>query len=433
MKKTVCLCCCLCFSYLFAQAQHLSVDFPFDLRLADTPQAIDYGDFTIRDFAAFSVVVEGPGLESSNVRLSYDVGQGWETVNPFGEAYVAERYVSELFFVKPEFRRLRLRLEWPLAVDKTSCRAKVHLFSPTGPLRAGLEPTPPALELACPCPKPNFVPRSNWGAAWGLNGNVYVPPAVYTTVTHLIVHHSAGANTSNNWPGVVAAIFDYHVNTNGWQDVGYNWLIDPKGVLYEGRGGGNNVRGAHMCGYNNNTMGVCLLGNFVSVAPPEPALQALTRLFAWKACDAGIDPVASGPINSHTGYMAHISGHQDGCAPNYTECPGDLLYAKLASLRTGVRDYIQNTCATPVHTGEVFAKTTAPRVFPNPIGDRFQVEWPDALSPAGTQLRLFGSTGQPIPVSVQNTSFIDAANLLPGVYWLVIQTAYENFKIKIIK
>ncbi|MBK8668457.1 MAG: N-acetylmuramoyl-L-alanine amidase [Saprospiraceae bacterium] len=74
---------------------------------------------------------------------------------------------------------------------------------------------------------------------------------------------------------MVASIFDFHVNTNGWQDIGYNWLIDPNGVLYEGRGGGENVRGAHMCGYNNNTLGVCVMGNFVSLIPSDTAIISL--------------------------------------------------------------------------------------------------------------------------------------------------------------
>ena len=315
------------------------------------------------------------------------------------------------------------------------CRANVHLFSPPGPMRADPQPAsaPPAVEASCPCPQPNFVPRSSWGTAWGLNGNIYLPPAAYTTVTHLIVHHSAGANTSSNWPGVVAAIFDFHVNTNGWQDVGYNWLIDPKGVLYEGRGGGNNVRGSHMCGYNNNTMGICLLGNFVGFAPPEPGLQTLTRLLAWKACDVGIDPTASGPINAHTGYMARISGHRDGCAPGYTECPGGLLHAKLADLRTGVRDYMQNTCSIPVHTGQPTQNTAAPRVVPNPVGDRFWMEWTDPVLPDLQQICLFNSAGQLVGRPQPDASSIDATRLPPGVYWLVLQTPRENFRIKVVK
>lgn len=61
-------------------------------------------------------------------------------------------------------------------------------------------------------------------------------PPLYTTVTHLIVHHTAGANTAADWPSVLRSIWVLHVMGNGWNDIGYDYLIDPDGLPYEGRG-----------------------------------------------------------------------------------------------------------------------------------------------------------------------------------------------------
>jgi len=100
----------------------------------------------------------------------------------------------------------------------------------------------------CNCPQPDFQDRDDWCPA----GNCpEITNPVFTEVTHLIVHHSAGVNTSSDWAATVRGIWDYHVNSNGWDDVGYNWLVDPNGVLYEGRG--DDVRGAHFCGNNTVT------------------------------------------------------------------------------------------------------------------------------------------------------------------------------------
>lgn len=196
----------------------------------------------------------------------------------------------------------------------------------------------------CTCPEPSYIPRSSWGSAYQLTNDIYVPPATLTDVTHLIVHHSASSNQSDNWPAVVASFFVYHTMTNGWQDIGYNWLIDPLGNIYQGRGGGQDVRGAHMCGYNNNTMGICVIGTYSNVDPTPAAIQSLEKLLSYKACQKEFGTEESAPIVSHTGFMFRVSGHRDGCAPGYTECPGNRLHAFLPVLRTNCTEYMVDSC-----------------------------------------------------------------------------------------
>jgi len=189
----------------------------------------------------------------------------------------------------------------------------------------------------CPCTLPTFQDRADWCP----NGDCpEITNPTITNVTHLIVHHSAGTNVSSNWAGVVRSIWDYHVNTNGWDDIGYNWLIDANGVIYQGRG--DNVQGAHFCGQNGNTVGLCVLGDFTNTQPTSDATDALTKLLAWKSCDIEADPTTSSTHASSGLNLDNISGHRDGCA---TSCPGDSFYPQIAGIRGDVEDYIENVCA----------------------------------------------------------------------------------------
>ena len=168
--------------------------------------------------------------------------------------------------------------------------AQLHFHGPTceggkggeGSSIAALAEAPP---IATTITKPAVVSRTSWGCPDG-QGSGWTPQ--YTTVTHLIVHHSATANTSSDWAATVRSIWNFHTNDRGWGDVGYNYLIDPNGVIYEGRAGGDNVIGAHFSCQNGGTMGVCMLGTFTSVSPTAAALsslQAVARVESGAARD----------------------------------------------------------------------------------------------------------------------------------------------------
>lgn len=184
-----------------------------------------------------------------------------------------------------------------------------------------------------PYPMPDYITRTEWECPDGQDPS---GPVVRTDVTHQIVHHSAGSNSSEDWPAVVRAIWDYHVNTNDWSDIGYNWLVDPDGNIYQGRGwlnGDDEVQGAHFCGTNANTMGACLLGNFEEEQPATEALASLEELLAWKSDQKAIDPLERGFHVSSGLNLYNISGHRDGCN---TLCPGEFLYLELPEIRSNV-------------------------------------------------------------------------------------------------
>ncbi|MGE0132325.1 MAG: N-acetylmuramoyl-L-alanine amidase [Blastocatellales bacterium] len=189
-------------------------------------------------------------------------------------------------------------------------------------------------------PKPPVVTRTEWGCP---DGQITTHGSLsYTTVTHLIAHHTAMGNEAPNsdWPAIVRSIWNFHVFERGWADVGYNYLIDPDGVIYEGRAGGENVVGAHFSGVNGGTMGVAMLGTFTSAAPTAKALNSLKKMFGWKCDQRGLDPEGTSLHAASQLHLKTISGHRDG--PGATECPGNAFYPLLPAIRTDVKNLLSN-------------------------------------------------------------------------------------------
>ncbi len=180
-------------------------------------------------------------------------------------------------------------------------------------------------------------------AAWGANEEIVrATPRIAPALKLAIVHHTAGTNdyTRAQSAAIVRGIEVYHVEGNGWNDIGYNFLVDRFGTIYEGRGGGidQNVIGAHALGFNAGTVGVSMMGNFTSVAPTQAQQAALVRLLAWRLDVAHIDPLSTvvytsgGNAKFHAGKVVTlraISGHRD---TGPSECPGSAAYALLPSI-----------------------------------------------------------------------------------------------------
>jgi len=184
--------------------------------------------------------------------------------------------------------------------------------------------------------RPAMVSRLEWGSP---DGNNQRGTPSYAPVQHLVVHHTADGPVADAaaW---VRAIWRFHVMTNGWADIGYNFLVAPDGTIFEGRAGGDNVIGAHFSCQNTGTMGVALLGDFTRAAPTRAALDALVRLLAWRASVLKIDPQGVTRHNGMRQDLYQICSHRDGnTAPGsctVTACPGDRLYPLLEKLRNDV-------------------------------------------------------------------------------------------------
>ncbi len=315
-------------------------------------------------FLAYAIVSVSE-LTGLRIRFSADGAEwgSWQPLQPDAHAEaLPQRHTSELYFTQQEHRFFQINGQ-PTTLD-------VHFYSPDATPSPALSAISPRPRTDCGCAQPNYQNRTDWCPA----GNC--PPSsspVVTSVTHLIVHHSAGTNIANDWAAVVRAIWNFHVNVNGWADVGYNWLIDPNGILYEGRGDG--VLGAHFCGTNTGTMGVCLLGDFTDTTPAEAAQNSLIELLGWQVCDLMLDPIGTSFHNSSARQLPHISGHRDGCN---TACPGAMFYPLLGAVRQRVADYIDNDCSFATATRQELV-LDAFRVFPNPADEQLQVHWQTPL------------------------------------------------------
>ena len=274
---------------------------------------------------------------------------------------VENKYISELFFLDKTIKFIQYQV-----IFKKNCKTiiksiRFDFFSPgndqAGLNKSGIQNPPAPSSLACPCPQPAFKTRTQWGCPAGQG-----PTGQLTNVTHLVVHHSASSNTSSNWSNTVLSIWNYAVNSLGYTDMHYNWLIDPNGVLYQGRawnGNNSNVLGAHMCGCNGGKMGVCMIGDFTNSPPTTAAYNKLVELLAWKCCAINISPTGSSTgsgkaccpnsCSCSTFSINKIIGHKSGCG-NCTQCPGNSFFPLIPTLRTDVQTFINSCgsgCASP--------------------------------------------------------------------------------------
>ena len=220
---------------------------------------------------------------------------------------------------------------------------------------APASPAPTLDATTSAVPQPLVIARSGWGADESLrfdsNGNEVWPPAFYP-VQKLIVHHTATQNNDPDPKATIRSIYYYHAITQGWGDIGYNFVIDEAGNVYEGRYSrtyapgesptgqdlnGNGVTGAHAQGYNSGTVGIALLGTLTNQDATPAARDALERLLAWEADEHGIDPQGSAlytnPVSGTQATFPNIAGHRDVAA---TECPGGAFYATLPTIRSDV-------------------------------------------------------------------------------------------------
>ncbi|MGW3654367.1 peptidoglycan recognition protein family protein [Streptomyces sp. NPDC005151] len=207
---------------------------------------------------------------------------------------------------------------------------------------ASLPPAPPST-----VPKPPITSRAGWGSDESISPEA---PEYTDTVKAVFVHHTAGTNTYScaDSAAVVRSVYAYHVKSNGWKDIGYNFLVDKCGTIFEGRKGGVDrpVFGAHTYGFNRQTAGVAVLGTYTDAAAPSAVTTSVARIAAWKLGQYKGDPAGSTMLtagaNGSNGFkktftagtqysFQQISGHRDGFN---TECPGTKLYGQLPAIRS---------------------------------------------------------------------------------------------------
>lgn len=201
--------------------------------------------------------------------------------------------------------------------------------------------TPPAA-ITAPGQAPNIITRAQWGAGASQRcGN----PVYDNGVKAVVVHHTAGSNdySPQDSPAIMQAAYAYHTRMLGWCDIAYNAVVDKYGQVFEGRAGGitKPVVGAHTGGFNRNTWGVAMIGDFEDAPPPPVQLRTVGRLIGWRLAMDRVDSHGTVTLTSAGSRFTHFPRGTTPTLPTIfthrdvgnTECPGDAAYAAMDHIR----------------------------------------------------------------------------------------------------
>lgn len=243
------------------------------------------------------------------------------------------------------------------------------------------------VKSASNCPAfPAIIPRSSWcGGSAPCSSVNAVYTVTYINPTHVVMHHGASPNTYTNGQDVVRSYWNYHVNSLGWVDIGYNYLIDKYGNFYQGRRNPNlpnqDVRGAHAGNANSGSIGMNFLGNLdVSIAT-LPQLTKLHQVLAWWFNYRAYDPLSSAGMQTQSYGWQIQPRFVTHNAIGQTSCPGTDMISRMQSIRQATRDSID---ACNASTLDVTAPTTATNVPYDWRSNDFWAEFDDIDNPGGS-------------------------------------------------
>jgi len=316
----------------------------------DTVSLLPSSDFLIgfdTDFNGLTIQSEGE-LDWSGIQVIVgNVQGGFDTLYPQQDEHVEKVQSNLLLFKKQRYFSI-------LSATKVDL---VLVFQYVEPLD---NPLPKPFIKRSLCNEPStIIMQSEWRQ--GLDAPI--PGRVSTPTKHCIIHHSAGGNGQTDYTQLVRSYYVQHTQVNGWDDIGYNYLIALDGRIYAGRDpekqeiSQDQVLGAHFCAKNTGTMGVCLIGDYTSVTPSNAMMSALEHLLTWKMAKDTLSPFGKyNHPNPQGELLDAIAGHRQGCA---TECPGTQVYNRLATLRNVVYGHYVN-CLPFVSTKSILVK---PRLY----------------------------------------------------------------------
>jgi hypothetical protein len=233
-------------------------------------------------------------------------------------------------------------------------------------------------------------------AGWGADETIVKGTPEYTgPIQVFFVHHTATGNTysCSDSASIVRGIQAYQVRSKGWDDIGYNFLVDKCGNVFEGRAGGvgRSVLGAHTLGFNTGASAIAVIGTYGSTGVSARVRTAIATVAAYKLGAFGNAPngtvalVSGGSdrfAKGRTVTLNRISGHRD---TGRTECPGNALYAQLPEIRaiagaapSGLR--LLRMSGALRHGSLLFTKGTLNPLWdlttPSALIDRFEI-WVD--------------------------------------------------------
>ncbi len=366
-----------------------------------------------RAFSAYTYAAE-------NVELFFRVRkqEGWGAWTPFSVSHATEGQERKAFEAPALFQTFEaVQFSSATALSqKIMFRLYTALYT-----AVSVTPVPQFKTLAnCSCAQPLICERTCW-CPDGTCPKDATPS--FTQPTHLIVHHSAGFANAPDYAQVVSYYWDLHVNTNGWDDIGYNWLIDPDGVVYEGRGSG--VAGAHFSCMNAQTSGICIIGNYNSQVPSDTALGSLRQLLAWESCDKNIVLDDTSYHASSQLFLPNVSAHRDGNfspAPNScasgTVCPGDSLYAHFYEVAMAASAL---DCTEGVSLEEY--RQVPLGLYPNPVYNKLNLALSAPFHPGTVNIKVRALNGRLLmhlqePAYAETGVTVEVSGLAEGMYLL---------------
>ncbi|MBI1305887.1 MAG: hypothetical protein GC181_04640 [Bacteroidetes bacterium] len=261
------------------------------------------------------------------------------------------------------------------------------------------------------CVRPAMISRDVWRD--GLPDPIGTREV--TTTEHNIIHHAASSNSNHDYMNVIRNIYLLHTQSNGWDDIGYNFVVAQDGTIFEGRdpqGAGDDdlIKGAHFCGKNNLTMGICVLGNYMETHPTDQSINSLIKVLSWKCHKVNLDPKSSSHHpDASSPLLNAVAGHRDGCS---TACPGDSLYLRIPEIIDSVYVHWKN-CDGFVDVLKPLKSNTRIRILENEIQIVSDQKWESC--------RLINIAGQTLS-SYSDLQTIQLPNA--GIYW--IEITYRN-------
>ena len=255
----------------------------------------------------------------------------WQTVSLLDAEYTESQLPrGELVYLSGKFLQYRLKLSRSSAEVEPILRALTCTLidSRSGPTAQEARLQAVAREPELKAAGPTVIRRAEWGA----NEAYMTWEPEYRTPKTFVVHHTVTSSGGLDPAAVVRAIYYYHAVTNDWGDIAYNYLIDDRGNIYEGRTGGEQVVGGHAKQYNWGSIGIAILGDYSSSTPASATLNALVELMAWKGNLYYIHPLQQGAFIDKV--LPNIMAHRD-CQPE-TTCPGNGMYAQMVNVRQRV-------------------------------------------------------------------------------------------------
>jgi hypothetical protein len=380
---------------------------------------------------------EGKNLFSvKNSPDSIEWGKIYNTEGEYSPSETSQAlYWTDLLFIDDEkpCHELVFELIPPAGIEISEIRLDIMNYSVDIDSSHSKQIKKSVLKSACP-QIPPIITRDEWCEGYtACSGATYTPTPI--NPSHVVIHHGGSPNNYTDAYALVRSYWNYHVNSLGWSDIGYNYLVDKYGNLFQGRKNDNmpysDVQGAHVGNTNSYAIGVCFLGNSDSIVPTNPQLDITNQFLAWWFQNKGFTPGSVANIVLQSGGTAdlpRICGHRD-INVNATICPGDTLYLLLSSIISNTQAMI-DACD---QTGIKEQNDEQWQIFPNPAKNEIFIN--SSMTFKECKIEIYSENGYLVRTLFNRDLLkpINITDLDDGLYLLKISFNHNSKIFKFLK